>query len=67
MFEEPAVLGSTNNQKEMKVEGTKGVKVEETTNQPTKWDRIKYIEEYKLYLKNQERLADTLIALYNVV
>ena len=43
------------------------VKQEGQRQQIREWDKIKYTENFHLYLKNQERLTSTLIALYNVV
>ena len=43
-----------------------GVKIEELGPTVDEWTKIKYIEDYKLYIANQERLDATLIALYNV-
>ena len=32
----------------------------------SEWERIRYVEDYKMYLKNKERLTSTLIGLYNI-
>ena len=49
-----------------KREVVEGVEIEEV-NETNEWAKIKYVEELKMYLKNQERLTATLVALYNVV
>ena len=59
-FTEPIPLGTIF---ETDVEG---VKIEELGPKVNEWTRIKYIEDYKMYLKNQERHTTTLVALYNV-
>ena len=59
-FEEPTIPTSKATSKTTGAEG-------EEPYQPTKWEKIKFVEEYKLYLKSQERLTATLIALFNVV
>ena len=43
-----------------------GVKIEEVGSAIDEWSKIKYTEEFKLYLSNQERLESTLIAIFNV-
>ena len=47
------------------------VKMEEGTEQGTvqqdEWDKVKYMEEIRLYLKNKVRLEATLTALHGVV
>ena len=39
----------------------------EDDEQPTGWEKIMYVEETKMFLKNKELLEATLAALYNVV
>ena len=55
-FEEPVIPTKEDSDSEDK-----------STHKPTEWEVIKFTKEYKLYLKNQERLTATLIALFNVV
>ena len=47
-------------------EQSKTIKAEEGMQEISEWDKIKYTENFRPYLKNQERLTSTLIALYNV-
>ena len=49
-----------------KREEAMGVKTE-ADEAPSEWEKIIYMEETKMFLKNKERLQVTLVALYNVV
>ena len=33
----------------------------------TEWQRLKYLEEIKMFLKSKERMASTVVGLYNVI